>query len=135
MELGYTLNYVKAKYNPLERNLNLNGWKHKFKYLGKRLRYHMNDVLLYKKHPTKICEEFLKIQFGFLVSPKWDFAIATGTWENNKKITLSSPRGINFLENKSFLHFVSIVFIGLLYVFCVKLARLTGSIRFRKLLL
>lgn len=104
-------------------------------YVLTRLKYHQNDVLLYKKHPTRQAREFLHIRAGFLVDPVWDFKTATGMWYDCGKMNLSSPRGLVFLENKTALHAALIIFLGILYVAALKVSRLAGSIRFGKLLL
>jgi hypothetical protein len=105
------------------------------KHVLQRLRYHENDVLLYKKHPTQVCKEFLKIRFGFFVDPLSDFQVATGTWHKGGKLQASSPRGIVFIENKSFLHAILIIILGIGYVIAVKAFRLLGSIKFGKFLI
>jgi hypothetical protein len=93
----------------------------------------MNDVLLYKKHPTKICKEFLHIKYGFIVDPYKDFSIATGLWQG--KFNLSSPRGIIFMEADSAPKKIIIVFAGICWIILVKSARLAGSIKHKKLVI
>ena len=104
------------------------------RYLWKRLNYHQNDALLFKKH-RKLAGEFLGVKFGFLVSPMRDFAVVTGTWMEPYELVLSSPRGMRFVENKSPLHALFIVAVGVVYVLAVKLFRLVGSLRFGTFLL
>lgn len=135
MDLGYEFKLVDAEYEHDHKEENPKSLQDTFKYVLKRLKYHQNDVLLYKKHPTEVCKKFLHIKFGFLVDPIQDFKVATGLWEKNGKFSLSSPRGITFLENKSLLHAFLIMFLGINYVFAVKFSRLLGSIRHGKLLL
>ncbi len=135
MDSGYKFKLVKAGYvhDHVEAKP-----KNFFGLIGhalQRLAYHQNDVLLYKKHPTKVCEEFLHIKLGFLVDPIQDFRVATGTWKKGGKFELSSPRGITFLENKTPLHLLVIVLVGICYVFAVKASRLIGSFKHGKLLI
>jgi glycosyltransferase involved in cell wall biosynthesis len=136
LDAGYTAKKVKAKYEHVHEYPSglING----LKYAKDRLRYHINDVLLYKKNPER-SKEFLDIWFGFLVNPLRDFRIATGAWYsgevNLSSVKLSSPRGIVFLENKSPLHAVMIVLLAMGYVIALKLVRLYGSIKHRKLLI
>jgi len=106
-----------------------------------RASYHKNDVLLYKKHSER-ARKFLNVKFGFIVDPLEDFNRATGRWADigrnegrTKNISLSSPRGLTYLENKTPIHTISIVLAGLLYVLLVKLVRLYGSVKFKKLLI
>ncbi len=134
MELGYKFRLVKAGYIHDHVETKPKGIVGLVKYVLKRLEYHQNDVLLYKKHPTSLCKEFLHIKFGFLVDPVHDFSVATGTWQPGGKFGLSSPRGITFLENKTPLHTLAIIILGIGYVVAVKASRLIGSIRFGKLL-
>ena len=135
MDRGYEFRLIKADYLHDRKETKPKGITEIIRYSLKRLNYHQNDVLLYKKHPTKTCKEFLHIKHGFLIDPKWDFMTATGTWEKGKKMKLSSPRGIVFMENKSPLHSLLIIAIGITYVLAVKASRFIGSVRFRKLLI
>lgn len=135
MDLGYEFRAVNAGYLHDHEEVKPKGFAEFVRHVLKRLQYHQNDVLLWKKHPTKVCAEFLHVQFGFLVDPRSDFAVATGQWQKNGKFELSSPRGITFLKNKSPLHAILIVLGGLSYVVAVKLSRLMGSIKFGKLLI
>lgn len=116
----------------------VNGLRH----AKERIMYHANDVLLYKKHPKR-AKEFLDIKLGFLRNPVRDFNTITYRWPDGmptdlrpgERLRLSSPRGIVYLEAKTPVHTMAIVLIGIAYVFAVKLARLWGSIKYRKLLL
>ncbi len=135
MDLGYEFRHVKASYVHDHEEVKPKGTLDFVRQVFKRLHYHQNDVLLWKKHPTKVCADFLHVKGGFWVDPRSDFAVATGIWQKKGRFELSSPRGITFLENRSPLHFVLIVLGGLFYVLAVKLARLWGSFRFKKLLL
>ncbi len=134
MELGFEFKAVKADYVHDHEEVKPRGFAEFLKHVWKRLNYHQNDVLLWKKHPTLVCAEFLHVKFGFLVNPFSDFSVATGLWKKNGEFGLSSPRGITFLENKSLFHSVVIVLGGLAYVVAVKIFRLIGSIRFGKVL-
>jgi hypothetical protein len=91
-------------------------------------------VLLFKKHPV-LGKKFLDVRLGFIVNPVKDFRVATGTWASGVSYSLSSPRGITYLENKTPLHAVLIFFGGLAWVTALKIVRLYGSIKFKKLLL
>lgn len=135
MDLGYKFRLVKAGYLHDHVEAKPRGLAELVRHVLQRLYYHQNDVLLYKKHPTKICEEFLHIKYGFLVDPLQDFRVATGTWQGGGKFELSSPRGITFLQNKTPLHTIAIILIGMCYVLAVKTSRFIGSIRFGKLLI
>lgn len=135
MDLGYEFRLIRADYVHDHRMEKPKGFPGFLKHVLQRLSYHQNDVLLYRKHPTEICKHFLSIKFGFLVDPRSDFRAATGTWGKGKGFSLSSPRGITFLENKTPLHTLAIVLGGIGYVLAVKTARLVGSVRFGKLLL
>jgi hypothetical protein len=130
MDLGYEFKTVKADYVHDHEEVKPKGFSEFLRHVWKRLNYHQNDVLLWKKHPTKACAEFLHVQFGFLVDPRADFSVATGLWQKGGTFSLSSPRGITFLENKSVFHTVLIVLGGFAYVLAVKIFRLIGSIRF-----
>lgn len=135
MDLGYEFKLVKANYVHDHKLAKPSGFVGFAKHVIQRLKYHQNDVLLYKKHPTKLCEDFLNIKFHFLVSPLADFRAATGTWGKGVGFSISSPRGIVFLENKTPLHALAIVLAGIAYVIAVKISRLIGSMKFGKLLI
>jgi glycosyltransferase involved in cell wall biosynthesis len=134
MDAGFQIKQVKAKYvheHKIEKPKNLLEF---LRHSIKRVKNHKNDVLLYKKNPERT-KKFLDIKLGFIVNPLNDFKTATGLWHEKGKMNLSSPRGIIFLENKSLIHSIIILFGGILYVIAVKTARLYGSIKFRKLLI
>ncbi|MBS3061385.1 MAG: glycosyltransferase family 2 protein [Candidatus Diapherotrites archaeon] len=135
MELGYKFKLVKAGYLHDHEMVKPNGLINFLKHVWQRLVYHQNDVLLYKKHPSSVCKEFLNIKWGFWIDPWFDFAVATGLWQKKGKFELSSPRGITFLKNSTPLHTILIILGGIAYVIAVKSSRLVGSIRFGKLLL
>ncbi|MDO8624508.1 MAG: glycosyltransferase family A protein [Candidatus Diapherotrites archaeon] len=135
MDMGYTFRLVSARYAHDHTMVKPKGLIAFAKHVWQRLNYHQNDVLLWKKHPTKICAEFLKIRFGFLVDPFADFGVATGLWQKGGKLELSSPRGITFFENKSPFHAALIVLGGIGYVLAVKSMRLWASLKHRKLLI
>lgn len=134
IELGYEFKLVKADYVHEHTETKPKGIVGLVKYVFSRWKYHMNDVLLYKKHPNKLTKDFLDIRFGFLVNPLKDISLATGTWEKGRKLQLSSPRGITFLKNKGPLHALIIIFIGILYMIGLKFFRLIASIKYGKLL-
>jgi glycosyltransferase involved in cell wall biosynthesis len=136
MELGFRYHKVEgANYREDRTLVKPKGIKNILKYALQRLNYHRNDVLLHKKHNTKLCRDFLHVKGKFFVDPIEDFRVATGIWENEQKtFALSSPRGMTFLENQSPLHFVLIVAMGLGYAFAIKWARLAGSIKHRHFL-
>ena len=133
-EAGYESKFVNAKFIHEHKMDAPKGIMGLIKYGLERASYHKNDVLLYKKHP-KSAKEFLGIKFGFLVDPTKDFSAATGTWSGKKKASLSSPRGIVFLENKSIIHALVILVGGISWVFVVKFYRLLASIKFGKFLI
>lgn len=135
MELGY--DYVKvngAKWHGDRTLVTPKGAGKILAYTLQRFKYHMNDVLLHKKHSTKLCNDFLHVKWRFFIDPVEDFKVATGLWNGKNEIALSSPRGMTFLANKSPVHFALIVGIGLGYAFAIKWARLAGSIRHGHLL-
>lgn len=131
IELGYDYKKVDgAKWHGDRTLVTPNGVKSILKYTLQRLRYHMNDVLLHKKHPTRLCQEFLHVKGRFFVNPVEDFKVATGMWQNaGREPTLSSPRGMVFFQGQSFLAFALIVMIGIGYAFAIKWARLAGSLK------
>lgn len=133
MELGYQFKMVDAKYSHEHETVTPRGFREVVRYAFKRWEYHMNDVLLFKKHP-KLAAKFLNVKMGCMVSPLSDFKVATGLW-NRGRFSLSSPRGMTFMENKSPLHAIVIFCMGLFYVCGVKCYRLKGSLKFGKLLL
>lgn len=108
-----------------------------------RMLLHGNDVLLWKKHRNKRCADFLRIKWGFLVSPWWDFSIATGLWGEGGKMGLSSPRfnspynkkNTVFVKCESFRSFFGTILGGFGWLLAVKFGRLIGSIQYRCLLL
>ncbi len=135
MEQGYEYKIVKAGYLHDHQEKMPSGPIGLAKYLLQRLRYHQNDVLLFKKHPA-LAAEFLDVRFGFLVNPAKDFKVAANLWPgSSKQLKLCSPRGIVLIKNKSPAHAIAIIFLALMYVVAVKSARLVGSIRYGKLLL
>ncbi|MFH1235199.1 MAG: glycosyltransferase family A protein [Candidatus Diapherotrites archaeon] len=132
---GYEFKSVKADYFHDHTETKPKGFFGLAGYVFQRLKYHQNDVLLYKKHPTELTRKFLDIKFGFLVNPAADFGLATGRWKGKGGLEVSSPRGIKFIENKSPLHLIAIVFLGFCYMLALKATRLYASAKFRKLLL
>lgn len=135
MDLGYGYKVVNADYAHDHKEVAPKGKKAMLKYVLKRLRYHENDALLFKKHP-RLATPFLHVKLGFMVDPRQDFRVVVNKWEgSNKNLKLGSPRGIVMLENKSALHALVIILLGIAYVFAIKFYRLRGSIRFRKLLI
>ncbi|MFH1471999.1 MAG: glycosyltransferase family A protein [Nanoarchaeota archaeon] len=108
-------------------------FKGKIKYAISRVKVHKYDPLLYKNHPKRT-KEMLDIWWGFLRNPVLDFKTATGLWKGNK-LELSSPQGVKIIENKTPIHAIVIIILGICYVFAVKLTRLYGSVKYGKLLL
>lgn len=135
IENGYEYNKVKADFVHEHELVKPKGFLEFVKHAWQRVKYHKNDVLLYKKHQNKRCREFLHVKFGFIVSPGFDFSVATGLWHSKGKLELSSPRGITYLRNRTILHTILIVLGGLGYVVAVKLVRLWASFKFGKLLI
>ena len=97
-----------------------------------RLKLHKFDALLYKKHPIR-AKKFFDIRFGFIRNPIIDFKIATGMWKGS--FELSSPQGVVLVSGKSTLGKITVILLGIVYVFAVTLVRLYSSIKYRKLLL
>ncbi|MBI4181503.1 MAG: glycosyltransferase family 2 protein [Candidatus Aenigmarchaeota archaeon] len=133
MERGWAFKLVDAPYTHDHAPVQPRGVRSIVRYAFQRWRYHMNDVLLFKQHPS-LAGRFLHVRGGFLISPFADFRVATGLW-NSGSFALSSPRGMVFLPNRSPLHAGLIFLLGLLYVGGVKAYRLRGSLKHRKLLL
>jgi hypothetical protein len=135
MDLGFEYKIVNADYVHDHKEVAPKGKKAMVKYVLKRLRYHENDALLFKKHP-RLATPFLHVKFGFMVDPRQDFRVVVNKWEgSDQNLKLGSPRGIVILENKSALHALGIILLGIAYVFAIKFYRLIGSIRFGKLLI
>ena len=135
MDLGYEFKLIKTSYFHDHTETKPKTIIGLVKHVLQRLYFHQNDVLLYKKHPTKICKEFLNINHRFLIDPMQDFRVVTGTWDKGMGFSLSSPRGITFLENKTPIHTGIIILGGIGYVLAVKTSRFIGSLRFGKLLI
>jgi glycosyltransferase involved in cell wall biosynthesis len=135
IEAGYEFKSVKADYVHDHSETKPHGFFGLAGYVFQRLKYHQNDVLLYKKHPNDLTRKFLDIKFGFLVNPAADFGLATGRWKGKGGLEVSSPRGIKFIENKSLLHLVAIIMLGICYMLGLKVARLYASVKFGKLLI
>ena len=135
MDLGYEYRKVEAGYTHDHEEAvpkGISGWA---RYVLKRLRYHENDVLLYKKHP-KLAKDFLHIKMGFMVDPLEDFKVVANLWDgSSKELKLGSPRGLELIKNKTPLHTLVIILLALTYVFAVKFFRLIGSIKFGKFLI
>lgn len=110
------------------------GRKAKLKYGWNRIGFHVNDTLLFKKHPEK-AKAMLDIKFGFIRNPIKDFQVATGLWAGKDNFSFSSPQGVRIIENKTFFHTLIIIFLGIIYVFLVAFARLYGSFLFKKFLI
>lgn len=135
IERGYLFKKTRAAYEHNHKEIRPHGVSGWAGYLLKRLRYHENDALLYRKHPG-LAGKFLKVRLGFLVDPGEDFRAVANLWQgSDRKLKLCSPRGIVLIRNKTPLHALAIVFLAGLYVLAVKFFRLVGSIRFGKLLL
>ncbi len=136
MELGFEYKKVDgAKWHGDRTLVTPRGISNIISYTIQRFKYHMNDVLLYKKHSTKLAQDFLHVKGKFFVNPVEDFKVATGLWKNDEQTpTLSSPRGMTFLSNTGILSFTLIVLVGLGYAFAMKWARLAGSIKHGHLL-
>jgi glycosyltransferase involved in cell wall biosynthesis len=131
-EMGYKIVFVDAHYGHSQKAPS--SLRDKVKYAIYRIKIHRFDVLLYKRHP-EMAKEYLKIKFGFVRDPMEDFRVASGTWGDKKKLSLSSPQGISLIDEKTPLHFVLIVSLAWLYVFFVKMSRLHGSLIYKKLLI
>ena len=115
---------------PLPRTI-----KEKIRFAYKRIMIHQWDVLLYKKHPERT-KKLLDIKLDFIRDPIEDFKIATGLWDRRrKKISLSSPQGIELISNKTIFHTLVIFILGIFYAFVVKFARFIGSLKFNKFLI
>ena len=134
MEKGFKFKRTKAHYAHDHKEIRPHGFFGWARYLLRRLYYHENDVLLYKKHP-KLAKEFLKVKFGFLVSPKADFSLVANYWKgSSRELKLCSPRGLVLIRNRTPFHALAIILLAIFYVFLVKYFRFFGSLRFGKLL-
>ncbi len=121
-----------AKFQHLHRQPQ--GFINKLIYGWKRIFIHDVDPLIYKKHPERV-KKMLDVKLGFIRNPLEDFKVATGMWKGSKVSELGSPQGVTLIKNKSPLHFLIIILLGLSYVLLVKMARLSGSIKYGKLLI
>ena len=136
MEQGYEFRTVKAPYVHDHKEIKPEGIVETAKHVWKRLLYHQNDVLLYKKHPNELTRKFLEIKYGHFISPVVDFKKVTGLWNEEDKIfSISSPRGIHFLENETPLHSIAIIFAGIGYVIVIRLVRIYASLKYGKVLI
>jgi len=134
MDLGYEYKVVKAGYFHDHEEAVPRGVLAWARYVWRRLRYHENDVLLYRKHP-KLAGEFLHVKLGFIVDPMEDFKVVANLWEgSSKELKLGSPRGLELIKNRTPVHTIAIIVLAIFYVLAVKLFRLVGSLRFGKLL-
>ena len=131
---GKKFKYIegKARFAHLQRQPQTLGQK--LRYGLRRVKVHMNDPLLYKKHPNEV-RKMMDIKFGFIRNPVRDFEVATGRWNGRKDFSLSSPQGVQIIQNKSPAHALAIITFGVVYVVLVKIARLYGSVIFGKLLI
>lgn len=140
LDAGYAAKKVNAKY--VHAHEYPSGFGNALKYAKERLKYRANDVLLYKKNPKR-AKDFLDIRFGFIINPIKDFKAITYKWPEGtptdlrpkERFRLSSPRGITYLEDKTPFHTIIIIAVALGYVLMLKLARLYGSIKYRKFLI
>lgn len=112
------------------------------RYALSRIKVHSVDPLLFKKHPER-SKQFFNVRLGFLIDPVGEFMNATGLWrvrygsslaEAKKSLSLSSPQDISFIKNRTFIHELAIILLGISYVFAVKISRLYGSLKYGKLL-
>ncbi|MCX6803187.1 MAG: glycosyltransferase [Candidatus Diapherotrites archaeon] len=110
------------------------GFNNAFKYARRRLMLQRFDPLLYREHPVRAID-FFGIKYGFWIPFSKDFKKATGQWMKSGNMKLSSPTGVVFMENKSIFHTFLIVLGGIAYAFFAKLVRLSGSIKYGKLLI
>ena len=134
LDAGYGRKFVDAKFQHLHHHTKPKGLLGFVRYGIKRVKYHFNDVLLFKKHPKRTAE-LLDVKFGFLVNPFKDFGVATNLWHPKGTLKLRSPQGLVFIEPKTPLHIAAIILAGVTYVIAVKSARLYASIKYRKLLI
>ena len=77
IDLGYEFLQVDAPYFHDHKIEKPRSFLDAIPYGLKRILWHKNDALLWKKHPTKVCADFLHVKMGFLVDPFYDFSIAT----------------------------------------------------------
>ncbi len=137
MELGFEYRKVEgAKWHGDRTLVTPRGMGSILRYTIQRFTYHMNDVLLHKKHSGKRVNDFLHVIGIFFVNPVEDFNVATGLWKGDPHtFELSSPRGMTFLSNTGVISFILIVMVGLGYAFGIKWARLAGSLKHGHLLI
>jgi len=138
IEAGYKFKSIAKNFDHIHPEIVPKCFNHLIQYGFKRILLHQNDVLLWKKHRNKRCKRFLRMENNWLISPWWDFSVATGLWSEGGKLGLSSPRfnspynqtNTVFVECDSFKNFGLIILGGLAWVIAVKFGRLIGSIRF-----
>ncbi|QQR93165.1 MAG: glycosyltransferase [Candidatus Iainarchaeum archaeon] len=136
MELGYEFKRVNGARYREDRTLVVpKGINKIIHYTIQRYKYHMNDVLLHKKHPTPLCEEMLHVHFHHFVNPVEDFKVATGLWNGSKEMEVSSPRGMTFFKPRGIAGLLLTIGVGMTYAIGMKLARLAGSIKHGHLLI
>ncbi len=132
-ENGYTsiFTYKTARFKH-EHSLRKNTFKEKIKYGWSRIKIHRFDPLLYKKHPLR-GKDFFDVKIGFIRNPWKDFQVATGLWKG--KFDFSSPQGVVLVKGNSLPKKILIIALGIFYVLLIKLVRLYGSIKYKKLLI
>ena len=138
LDAGYGAVQVDAKFEHIRHPP-----KSFVRYAFSRIKVHSIDPLLFKKHPER-SKEFFNLKLGFIIDPLGEFMNATGLWrvrygsslaDAKKSFSLSSPQDVSFVENKTFIHELVIILLGISYVFAVKLSRLYGSLKYGSLLL
>ena len=75
------------------------------------------------------------MKLGFIRNPWKDFAVATGLWGKSKNINFGSPQGVVLVKGNSVPKRILALLLGIIYVIVIKLVRLYGSIKYKKLLL
>ena len=103
-------------------------------YAMHRVAVHRLDPLLFRKHPRAFAADF-GVRGGVLVDPVGDFRRATGLWRDDGRFELSSPQGVTLVPGGGVLGRSAAVAGGIAYVVAVHLARISGSISYRVVLL
>lgn len=102
-------------------------------YALHRVAVHELDALLYRRNPSRFAQDF-PLRWG-ITDPTDDFRRATGLWREGGRMELSSPQGVVLVSGDTPAGLVVAVAGGLAYVVAVRLARLSGALRYRTVLL
>lgn len=109
------------------------GWRGAVGYAMHRVAVHQLDALLYRRNPVHFARDFP--MHWRIIDPADDFRRATGLWRTGGRFQLSSPQGVVLVPGGTLCGWLTAVTGGLAYVAAVRLARLSGAVRYRTALL